>query len=213
MPSVELSDSWFCRVDVSKDEAIAKSLVMLGWVDCEQLLCLSHLGETKENPHIHFCIKLNTKLQKQSWDVRFKKLFKPEKKSSWSTKSWDGSDSACSYMFHEPDADIIARKGFSDDDIARFTKLNMEVQKVVAVNKERGPKRVVERIVNEIGKEEWTRFDILQRLCRLIKDGEMYEPGDYKIKTLVEEIFLKSTPELNFDNYVSERYDALFRRS
>jgi len=212
MPSIAKSNMWFVRVNGQKDFLEEKLKQLMGWIDCVGLLAAFHVGEKKENPHIHFCIKMVTVLQKQSFDVRVKGIFKPDKKTSWSSKVWDGQDSALSYLFHEETAEVLANKGHTEADIVRYIKLNDDVQKVIAVNKERGAKRVVERVLVEIGQQCWTRRDIFKRLIEMIRDGEMYEPGDFMLKRYVEEIYMKSLPESHFMDYVDTRYDDIFRR-
>lgn len=213
MPSIALSDSWFCRMDIAKDDCLAKLRIVLGWVDCLLLLATHHLGDTKENPHIHFVVKLGSKIQKQSFDIRFKKVFNPDKKSSWSTKPWDGQDAACSYLFHESTADVIINKGFSDEEIDKFKKLNESVQKVVAINKAKGANRIVDRVLHEIEKDDksYNREDIFTRLITLIRDGEMYEPGDYRLKAITEEIYLKSLPSHRVGAYAIQRFRNVFK--
>ena len=212
MPSIQKSNQWFCRIDGQKEFLQEKLKVMLSWIDCTRLLSAHHMGDKKENPHVHFVITLSSELQKQSWDTRFKKLFAPDKKSSWSTKPWDGQDFACSYLFHEDTADVLVVKGFTDADILRFKDINATSQKVQAVNRERGIKRVVERVIDEMGATPWSRYYILKRLLEMIKTGEMYEPGDFMLKRYVEEIYLKSLPDDQFEGYVDERFRNLFPR-
>lgn len=212
MPSIAKSNMWFVRVDGQKDFMAEKLKEVMAWIDCVSILGGHHVGGGKENPHIHFCIKMSTVLQKQSFDVRVKAIFKPDKKSSWSSKPWDGSDAPLSYLFHEETAVILANKGYTEADIVRYMKLNDDVQKVIAVNKERGPKKVVERIVAEIGQQSWTKYDIFKRLVEMIRDGEMYEPGDFMLKRYVEEIYMKSLPGSHFGDYVDTRFADIFRR-
>lgn len=211
MPSVVKSTKWFCRVDGQKDFLTEKLKIILGWVDVVRLLAAHHMGDKKENPHIHFVIELNSDIQKQSWDTRFKKVFLPDKKSSWSTKVWDGHASACSYLFHETTADVISSKGFTLAEIDTFKQLNASTQAVMAVNAERGPKRVVERVLLQMGKAQWSRYQIFEKLIELIKAGEMYEPGDFMLKRYVEEIYLKSLPDDGVWGYTQDRFNNIFR--
>lgn len=210
MPSVIKSFDWFVRIDGAKDVMTSKLQQILGWVDCKRLLSAHHVGDKKENPHIHMCLSLSSQLQKQSLDTRLKKVFEWETSRQYSSKPWDGADAACSYLFHESTADVIANRGFTDIDIQRFKLLNENVQKVVAVNKERGTNRVVERVLTEIGPGH-NRRDILTILITMIRAGEMYEPGDFRLKTIIEEIYCKSRNNEDMDNYIYERYHAIYR--
>jgi len=212
MPSVTLSQMWFCRIDGAKEYLAEKIKLVANWVDTLQVLAAHHVGDKKENPHCHFVIKLSSNIQKQSFDTRFKKVFTPDKKSSWSTKVWDGAPAACSYLFHEDTADVLVNKGFSDDEIASFKKLNSDTKKVIEVNKERGAKRVVERVLEAMGGDTWDKMKIFATLCDYIREGSMYEPGDFMLKRYVEEIYCRSLSADEYKVYVSDRYYNLFSR-
>lgn len=212
MPSVAKSFNWFVRVDGNKEDLTTMCNEMKGWIDSKKILALFHMGQTKENPHIHFVIELTSEIQKQSFDLRVKKLFKIEKKSQYSTKVWDGGQSACSYMFHESPHNIICNKGFSSEEIDKFQELNANVQKVVEINKARAPGRQVDRIVEEYGDEKPTRRDIFVKFMEKIRDGEMYEPGDYQISKYVEEVYLKTRGHDGWDDYVDDRFHKIFLR-
>lgn len=54
-----------------------------------------------------------------------------------SIKPWDGSDDACSYMFHEPDAEVVIKKGVSDAQLVQFIDRNKHVQAEVKEAKEK----------------------------------------------------------------------------
>lgn len=54
-----------------------------------------------------------------------------------SIKPWDGSDDACSYMFHEPDAEVVIKKGVSDAQLDQFIARNKHVQAEVKEAKEK----------------------------------------------------------------------------
>lgn len=212
MPSVVKSFKWFVRVDGNKDDLTSMCSEVKGWIDTKRMLALYHTGATKENPHIHFVIELSSEIQKQSFDIRIKKVFKIEKKSQYSTKVWDGEHSACSYMFHESPHHIICNKDFTSEELDKFKELNASVQKVVELNKSRAPGRQVDRIVEEFGNDKPTRKDIFVRFMEKIKDGEMYEPGDYQITKYVEEAYMKTRGKDEWDDYVDERYHKLFLR-
>lgn len=210
MPSDDKSYKWFCNVDGSKEFLIEKISMMGQWVDCKRLLSAYHLGAKGENPHCHWVIELTSELQRQSYVKRIKALFGIEKTTKgWSVQVWK-NEGACSYLFHEQDECIIYNKGFSDDDIKLYRKLNDDVQKVVAINKERGPSRVVDRVLGTPGIENWSRQQIACQLFDYIRKGEMYEPGDFRIKAIVEEIYLKSRTQDEWRSYCLERCGRLF---
>lgn len=214
MPSVVKSFKWFVRVDGNKDDLTNMCKEVKGWIDTKRMLSLYHTGETKENPHIHFVIELTSEIQKQSFDIRIKKVFKIEKKSQYSTKVWDGEQSACSYMFHESPHNIICNKDFTSEELDKFKELNESIQKVVELNKSRAPGRQVDRVVEEFRGDpiKPTRKDIFVKFMEKIRNGEMYEPGDYQITKYVEEAYMKTRGQDEWDDYVDDRYHKLFLR-
>lgn len=217
MPSISRSYCWFVRVTAPHSHLEKKVIEMLDtrtvtcWHDIEKMLCLTHVGDKTDKPHIHFVVQLKKELQKQSLDVRLKKLFEVSG-SDYSSKVWDGLDAACAYMFHDSDYRIIAQVGYTQDDINRFIDINKKTQAVIAVNKERGAKRVVERLVEKLrGRGGVDREIVFINLMKMIKDGECYEPGDNGVKRWVEEVMLKLTTEETFGDYCRERFLNLYR--
>lgn len=212
MPSNDKSCKWFCNVDGSKEFLVEKIKMMGQWVDCARLLSAYHLGSKGENPHCHWVIELTSDLQRQSYVKRIKSLFGIEKTTKgWSIQVWK-DEGACSYLFHEQDECIIFNKGFTEEDIALYRKLNADVQKVVAINKERGNGRVVDRVLQTPGINIWTRERIAVQLFEYIRKGEMYEPGDFRLKALIEEIYLKSRSDDEWHDYCQERCARLFSK-
>lgn len=211
MPSIAKSSSWFVRVDGKKEFLIDKLKELSNAIDTVKLLSLFHVGQKDENPHCHFVIVTNVVIQQQSFAIRIKKLFDIQKKSEFAIKVWDGSDAACSYMFHEPEEVMLVNKGYTDESINKFRELNKKVQEVIAVNKQRGG-RAVTRLVDEFrdNGDTPTRREIWDRMINMIRDGEMYEPGDFKIKAYIEEVYLKTRSKDQWKAYVSERWSRLF---
>lgn len=208
MPSVGKAYSWFVRVDGVHEWLKERIKIVQGWVDTTRLLACLHVGEKKDNPHIHFVIQMSSELQKQSFDVRLKKVFQGITGSSYSSKYWDGQDSACAYMFHESDDSVCANKGFTEDDIERFRALNNATQKVIEVNKAKASGRIVDRVLAE-ATPDWTRIDIAKRMLSMIREGEFYEPGDFVLKKYIEEVYMKSRSNAQFSDYLEDRISRL----
>lgn len=212
MPSNDKSCKWFCNVDGSKEYLSDKLKQMAQWVDCVRLLAAYHVGGKGENPHCHWVIELSSELQRQSYVKRIKSLFGIEKTTKgWSIQVWK-DEGACSYLFHEQDECLLLNKGFTEDDLALYRKLNADVQKVVAINKQRGNTRIVDRVLESPGVNLWTRERIAVQLFEYIRKGEMYEPGDFRLKALVEEIYLKSRTDDDWREYCEERCSRLFSK-
>jgi len=171
-----------------------------------------HTGQTKENPHCHIVLELTSELQKQTIDTRLKKLFIIEKKSQYSSKVWDGADSAISYMFHEPNHIVIVNKGFTEEHLAKCKQLNESVQAVIQVNKDRAPGRAVNKVIEYFNGERPTRKDIICKFLEMIREGEMYEPGNFQLEKYMEEVYLKTRTADEWDDYVDERAAKILSR-
>lgn len=191
---------------------LKEKVSQLLWVDCMRLLVVTHVGDKTEKEHCHFVVELSSNLQKQSLLARIKVVYGVSGNEQLSAKPWDGNSDACSYLFHDSVAEIICNKGFSNDEIAQFRSRNEFVQKVVEENKKRASGRCVDRALAAIAAGELTRDEklIAVWLFRLIRNGEMYEPGDFLIKRYVEEIMSKSVEGQEWERYASNRAEKLF---
>jgi len=212
MPSVKLSKLWFARVDYPLSEVSSKLNEVTGWVDLVKVFAMFHQGEKKDNPHFYAVIQLSSEIQKQSFDVRLKKIFEV-KGSQYSSKACDGADEAFSYMFHEEGAPILVNRGYTEDDIARFTALNKSIQKVVAMNKKKASCRIPERVIEAIresGKSSWTIREIFDWVINQIRIGEIYHPGDFRLKSLIQESYIRTADSPQFAKYSESAFQNLF---
>jgi len=179
---------------------------------CNKMLVVAHVGERNEREHIHLAITLPSSITKQTLDLKLQKIY-GVKGADYSSKVWDGSDNVLSYMFHEKHAPVFARKGYSDEDIKQYLEMNEKVQQVVEVNKQRAPGRKVDQVVElfKLEKDPPQRVEICKVFVRMIRTGEMYEPGDFKLKQMIEEVIIKCLPDADVDLYAESRAHDLFR--
>jgi len=180
---------------------------------CNKLLVVAHVGERNEREHVHLAAILPSLITKQTLDLKLQKIY-GVKGPDYSSKVWDGSDNVLSYMFHEKHAPVFSRKGYSDEDIKGYLEMNAKVQQVVEVNKQRAPGRKVDQAVEIFKLEEGlpSREAIGVHFIRMIRNGEMYEPGDFKLKQMIEEVIIKCLPDKDVDMYAEARVIDLFRR-
>lgn len=211
MPQVDRSDKWFVRITLPH-LILKEKVAQLLWVDVVKLLVVTHVGDKTEKEHCHFVVEMSSNLQKQSLLHRVKKIYGVTGNEQLSAKPWDGNTDACSYLFHDPVAEIIHNKGYTDEDITAYRLRNESVQKIVAENKKRASGRCVDRALKAIADGELTRdsVKIAMYLFKLIRDGEMYEPGDFLIKRYVEEIMSKSVSGVEWEKYAVSRAEKLF---
>ena len=201
---------WFVRCTLPHSQAMTGTQLVEPW--CNKLLVIAHIGEKNEGEHIHLAITLPSAITKQTIDLKLQKIF-GVKGVNYSSKPWDGSDSVLSYMFHETGAPVLSRKEYSDENITQYVEMNAKVQKVIEVNKQRAPGRKVDAAVEIFKQEEGmpSRTDIGKHFIRMIRTGEMYEPGDFKLKQMIEEVIIKCLPENEVENYAESRIHDLFR--
>jgi len=210
MPSTAVSYNWFVRITIDHDVVKEKLLIVRGWIDLEQILCLAHVGNNTEKEHIHFCLKMKSLLQKQSLDVRIKKLFGVQG-HLYSSKVWDEDDKALSYMFHQDDAPIFLNIGYTAADIKLFYDKNAAIQKVMKVNKARASVKMLDAMVEHFkGQANVQLCDVHRLSLEWIRDGKFYHPG-FRLKAYIEECYMRSINGDRFNDYVMGNFRNLFR--
>jgi hypothetical protein len=190
MPSVAKSYCWFIRITAPWEHIESKLQTMREWIDFDGALVGLHHGDKGGAPHGHICLKLKVQFQKQTIDVRFKKLFDVAG-AQYSSKVWDGNDKCMSYLFHDKNGKIINHMGLSAPALEQLKTLNDDIQKVVAVNKGRASHKVVEYVLGKANGGSWTRRQIGECILRAVAQGEFYDPGDFALERYINEIELK----------------------
>lgn len=207
------SSFWFARIDGPKDFLADKCKTLAEWIDLSSCLAVYHVGDTKENPHCHMVVELKSAPQKQTFAVRLKGLFAIEKRSQYALDIWDGKRGAgaCSYLFHEDGAEILVNKGHSDDDITLARSANDAVKRVIAVNKEKASGRFVEKALGHFDSCPTERA-ALQYMMTLCRSGDLYWPGTFKAKQMIEEVIIKMTDKDDFEFLVDDMLVKIFSR-
>jgi len=189
MPSLTKSQNWFVRVD-GNHEYLTTKLKEINWIDIKTILAFLHTGDSKENPHTHFVVSLESDLQKQSFDKRIKTHFNITKKTEYSSKVWDGKNETIAYMYHE-DTEPVINKGYDASTLVQAKEHNKVVQKVIAVNKEKSSGRMLDKILEKITAED-NLEQIAEIALDLIYDGGVYHPGEYKLKNVITDAYIKT---------------------
>lgn len=164
---------------------------------------------------------IGTMLQKQSVDLRLKKLFQIEENvkgnnKKYSSKIWDGvidGEGAGSYLFHEDDytdEDILANKGYGSETIDKLKAINKKVKEVVAINKQKASTKLVDKAVLHFKDKSFDRLKILKYMLSCIQKGENYHPG-HRLKSFVEEVEIKLTDEIDLDCLSIQYYNLMWR--
>jgi len=91
-----------------------------------RVLAVHHTGRKSDNPHYHFCLTCDYKIQ--ALRVHLKKIFNLARGNRHlSLKTWDGNTKACSYLFHDGTDPVMVR-GFTPAEIEFFKSDNDIVQ-------------------------------------------------------------------------------------
>jgi len=212
-----VSDKWFVRVDGPESFLRQKCEELSRWIDTQSCHGVYHAGASKkENPHTHIIMTMLSTLQKQSFDIRIKKLFEVDNRNGYSTKAWDGNlgEGAGSYLYHESDdSPVLCNKGFTELHIVEFKRANASVQRVVALNKEKANTKLIDLAMEEFKDSEWSyalEEDIFNYMLYRIKNGDNYHPGDFRLKTFVQEVHLRLLPKSKFQEFAHYRYQKMF---
>lgn len=189
---------------------------MFQWIDVTHVLAAYHEGKKTENPHCHIILKMASVLQKQSFDVRIKKLFEIVKRADYSTKDWDGNlgFGAGSYLFSDPASEIIACKGFTEEDVKVCSDAHEAFKEVNEVNKERASTKLIDKALVEFEGSDWNP-DTLQRqvftyMLKCIKDNENYHPNDFNLKRYTQEVCVRLCPTDKFNDFADRYYWRIF---
>lgn len=198
-----VSDKWFVRVDGNEEFLTQKLKILADCLDTKVLHGLFHLGERRDNSHTHFVIQTSPS-QKQSFAVRIKKLFDIVKKNDYAIEIWDGipDGGAVSYMYHEENAKVLFSKGISQEEIDRAIALNKKVQEVVSVNKKRASGKLVEKALEHFDfNSQPERREVLLFMLKEINKGDSYHPGEFRLKSFVEEVIIKKSNASELEEY------------
>lgn len=220
MPSVVKSLHWFVRVNGTQ-EFLAQKVSILS-VETALILAVYHIGSKGENSHCHFVLTLPKELQKQSFDVKLKKVFGVTGNGEYSSKPWDGvidEEGAGSYLFHESiESPILIQKGISAEQVSKLKATALIVNKVVDANRQKAETKIPAKVIEKWiagGKGFWNNQEIVSVICHMARDGECYLPkGDFQWKAYVEEIKMRMCESpAEFDEFCFTTYQRLYRFS
>jgi len=154
-----------------------------------RVLCVHHMGKTKDNPHWHFC--LTTDYQKQALRAHLKKHFTlATGNKHLSLKDWDANIKACSYLFHEDrERQPHICKGFTTEEIDEFMKQNDLIQ-----SKMIKPHHVVDVVVDYFkqkypnGKMDYDKREIFIKIMSTYKHNGEWLPDARQASRLVNKV-------------------------
>lgn len=210
MPSVQRSKLWYIRITSPWEFIEEKIKVLREQIDTDDMMVGYHIGEKGGRPHAHIALKLKSEPQKQSLDVRLKRLFGDPPRSDYSSKIWDGNEDALAYLYHDKAGRVAPFKHLQIADIERLKSRNEDVQKIVAENKTRASNRMVDYALEKIKEAgyAWNEDEILQCYVAAVQEGCFHHPGTPLLERYIVEVMIRQ--DTSFDNVL--RMTALLKR-
>jgi len=213
MPALKSAKSfcWFVRIDGEEEVLRPKVLQFASCVDVVDMLCCAHMGAKHENPHVHYVITLNHEIQKQSFAVRVKHFFQVVDRG-YALDTWDAKRAeygAVSYLFHEPGAKILVKKGWSDSEISEAQRVATVANEAITESKEKASTKLIEKAIKHFEGKHPSKYEILQFMIYKIYERENYHPGNFKLKQYVEEVEIKLTDNIKL--LIGNIYNDLWR--
>lgn len=216
MPSNARSKTWAFRVTAPWEHCELKVRKLPEWIDYSRHCVGYHKGDKTGLEHIHVVCELKSELQKQSFDVRVKKLFGIEGgNKTYSSKIWDGKLEAISYLYHDRHGRVdIDPMGFSESEIQQIQTLDRVYTQIVEENKTRASGKCVDRILEEIqdSGKQWSIREIARRILVGVRKMEWHAPGQFQMEKLVDEINLRQGSDDNFDENVAFYLDRFMQK-
>jgi len=186
---------WFVRVDGETEFLRQKCREFAQRLDVVSFISQTHVGERKENPHVHICLETTKELQKQSFALQLKEHFKIEKKTQYALDVWDGNRvayGACSYLFHEETEALPIYKGWTNAEISEVQRIAKEANVVIEKNKQKAETKLVEKALNHFKDLDIpSEYEIFGYMMRQVSEGQSYWPGSFRVKQFVEEVYIK----------------------
>lgn len=201
------STKWFVRITAPHEHCGVKLDEVKGWVDLVGYAVGYHVGAKTSKPHIHLALIMHSELQRQSIDVRLKKLF-GVKGSDYSSKVWDGSHKALSYLYHDVSGKVemfrMTLTKEEEEEIARTVSVYSDI---VTTAKAKASTRIPDRILEEMGSDQWSERQIIHRIYMGVRAREWYDPG-HMIDRYVNEILLRSSGDIDYVSVLTEQLIA-----
>lgn len=214
------SARWFVRINGEESFLRQKCGELSQWVNTVNLHAVFHKGGKGENPHVHYIHTYEKELQKQTYDLKIKKLFGVVG-TSYSTKPWDGEfNGAGSYLYHEEeDIDnpvaVFANKGFEEVHINAMKEYAKQWRVVIVEKQQKASMKLEERAMQHFENggcdgNPVTLEDIWFFMWHLIRNGECYNPGEHHLRKYALAVFAKYGSDNGWNTFVSNSFERAF---
>lgn len=189
------SAKWFIRITAPWEHIEAKYKLMREWLDHKSSAIGYHIGSKTGKAHCHIALELRSELQKQSLDVRLKKLF-DVKGTDYSSKPWDGDNKALSYLYHDKFGKVEINMKLTDDELKEIQNLVTVYDEIVTTAKAKASGKCVDVVLDAIRESGklWSAREIARFIFMGVRSGKWHAPGP-RMTNYVDEIRLKQGNE------------------
>lgn len=175
-----------------------------------RLLCVKHLGKSRENPHYHFVFRTDYK------DSALRKYLKSQftqgkGNGHMSLKPWDGQDEALSYMFHEG-TEPVMNKGYTQDEINGYKEKDLTIRESHVK-----PGDVCGVMVEKLKakhprySDQIDRKNIFTELYKYYKAKGDWLPNRYQMERYINKVRMILTPDVKDQLMINIIYNEWFR--
>lgn len=206
---------WFVRITAPWEHIELKYKALREMVDYHSSAIGYHIGNKTKKPHAHIALQLNTLLQKQSIDVRIRKIF-DVKGSDYSSKPWDGNIKALSYLYHDKAGKVEINMELTDDEKKEISTLADVYDTIVNTAKTKASNKLLDIVLEHIkeSNRKWTEREIIDFIIRRVRAGLSYSMPQLKMECLLQDIMLRQqSNDLTYGEEVVDKYvDQFFLR-
>lgn len=212
------SVNWFVRITAPWEHIELKYKEVLGWVDYVNSAIGYHHGAKTNKAHAHIVLTVRSEIQKQSLDVRFKKLF-DVKGSDYSSKLWDGSLKAISYLYHDKAGKVEVNIPMTELQKTEVANLVVVYDEIVTTAKSKASYKCVDVVLDaiKVSGKTWTIREIATYIIKGVRGGQWHPPGNAMLERYIDEIRIKqgtddesgAVVDAMVNNFLA-RYDKIY---
>lgn len=212
MGKSDKSTKWCIRVTAPWEHCEIKYKAIREWIDHRSSAIGYHIGGKTGKAHCHIVIEMSAELQKQSLDVRVKKLF-DVKGADYSSKIWDGNKKALSYLYHDKSGKVEINMEMTDEEKKEVENLVVVYDEIVTTAKGKASYKCVDVVLEAIKEsgETWEARKIARYIFSGVREGKWHPPGSM-MERYVDEILIKQGNDSDAYRVIDAMTDAFMRR-
>lgn len=212
MPHTKESTKWFIRITAPWEHIETKVKKVQEWIDLSGYAIGYHIGTKTGKAHAHIALAMLKSLQQQSINKRLKDVF-GVKGADYSSKVWDGSLKAISYLQHDPSGKVeFHRWELSEAEKAEVQTLATVYSSIVEDAKDKASTRIPDRVLEaiEASGSTWSPTQIARHIYEGVREKKWYSPGQL-MSRYVEEILVRQKGGEEYIDYLTDRFMEKWR--